>query len=97
MVDKNRVEGAVEKVVGTAEETVGRIAGDQPSRTEGLARQATGSVQSAYGEARDNARGIAAQLGEITKEQPYWMLLSAGVIGFVLGRFSVSTRRHGRS
>jgi len=96
MVDKNRVEGVVENVLGKAEETVGRVAGDQSSRTEGLARQAAGSLQSSYGEARDSARGIAAQLGEITREQPYWMLLVAGTIGFALGRFSVSAARRGR-
>lgn len=96
MVDKNRVEGTVENVLGRAEETVGRIAGNESSRTEGLTRQAAGNLQSSYGEARDSARRIAAQLGEITREQPYWMLLAASSIGFVLGRFSASAGRRGR-
>lgn len=96
MVDKNRVEGVVENVVGRAEETAGRITGSESSRSEGLARQAAGNLQRSYGEARDSARGIVVELGEITREQPYWMLLAASTIGFVLGRYSVSAGRRER-
>lgn len=93
MVDKNRVEGAVESTIGKVEDAVGRIAGDASTQAEGKGRQAAGAAQSAVGETADTARRVAEWIGEITKEQPFWTLLAVGAISFVLGRFSVNTGR----
>jgi uncharacterized protein YjbJ (UPF0337 family) len=90
MVDKNRVEGAVENTIGKIEDTVGGVARDVPTQAEGKARRAAGVAQSAYGETFDRARGLAEEVGCITRQQPYWMLLAAAATGFVVGRFSAN-------
>ena len=56
MVDKNRVEGAVEKVKGTAKELAGKVTGDAKLEAEGKAQKAAGTVQNAAGGAADAAR-----------------------------------------
>jgi uncharacterized protein YjbJ (UPF0337 family) len=96
MVDKNRVEGAVENTIGKIEDTAGRVVGDAPTQAEGKARQAAGAAQSVYGETIDRARGLAREVDEVTKQQPLWMLLAAGAIGFFLGRFSADNARRAR-
>jgi uncharacterized protein YjbJ (UPF0337 family) len=98
MVDKNRVEGAVENTIGKIEDTVGAVAEDAPTQAEGKARQAAATAQSAYGETFDSARELAQEVGGVTRQQPYWMLLAAAAIGFVVGRFSANNTgpRHPR-
>jgi uncharacterized protein YjbJ (UPF0337 family) len=97
MVDKNRVEGALENTIGKIEDAAGQIAGDAPTQAEGKARRAAGAVQSAYGETLDGARGFARELGGITRQQPFWMLLAASAIGFVAGRLSAANAGPRRS
>ena len=93
MVDKNRVEGTVEQAVGKVEDTVGKIAGDAPTQTEGKGHQAAGTVKRGYGETLDTARSWLEQLSDVTAREPLFMLLAVGAIGFVLGRFSVGNIR----
>ena len=96
MVDKNRIEGAVEDAVGKVEETVGDLTGDARTQAEGKVHQAAGSVKRTYGETLDGARGLLKELSDVTAEQPLSMLLAVGAIGFVLGRFSVGSIRSWR-
>jgi uncharacterized protein YjbJ (UPF0337 family) len=93
MVDKNRVEGAVENVAGKVEETVGDIAGDASTQAEGKGHQVAGTVKRTYGETLDTARGWLQNISDMTIEQPLTMLLAVGTIAFVCGRFSLRNVR----
>jgi uncharacterized protein YjbJ (UPF0337 family) len=93
MVDKNRVEGAMENAVGKVEETVGDIAGDAPTQAEGKGHQAAGAAKKTYGETLDTARSWLEELSDTTAERPLFMLLAVGAVAFVLGRLSVGNIR----
>lgn len=56
-MDKDRIEGAVEKAKGTAKDIAGKITGDAKLEAEGKAQKAGGSVQNAVGGAKDALRG----------------------------------------
>jgi uncharacterized protein YjbJ (UPF0337 family) len=96
MVDKNRVEGTVEEAVGKVEEAIGGVSGDARTQAEGKGHKAAGTVKRTYGETLDTARTGLRELSDATAEQPLFMLLAAGAIGFVLGRFSVGNIRSRR-
>ena len=69
---------------------VGAIAGDAMTQVEGLASQATAAAEHAYGQARDQVRGAAANVATSVEQQPLVTLLAVGFIcaavGFLLGR-----------
>lgn len=96
MVDKQRVEGAVETAAGKVEETVGDITGDASAQAEGKGHQAAGTVKRTYGESLDIARDWLEELRKTTVEMPLFMLLTVGAVAFVLGRFSVGRIRSRR-
>lgn len=77
-MNENRISGAVKDVAGQIEETVGDATGNTATQLRGKARQASGQVQAAYGEAVDAVRGMAS-------EQPLTALALAGGIGLALG------------
>jgi uncharacterized protein YjbJ (UPF0337 family) len=83
MADKNVIEGTIENVAGKVEEGAGYVAGDPGARVEGRVRQMAGNAQAAYGRAAEN-------LEEAARHRPLPALLFAGMIGFVLGRLTVS-------
>lgn len=58
-MDKDRIEGAVDKAKGTAKDIAGRITGDAKLEAEGKAQKASGTVQNAVGGAKDALRGKA--------------------------------------
>jgi uncharacterized protein YjbJ (UPF0337 family) len=53
MVDKDRIEGAVERAKGAAKEIAGKITGDAKLEGEGKAQKVGGTVQNALGGAKD--------------------------------------------
>ena len=53
MVDKDRIEGAVERAKGAAKEIAGKITGDAKLEAEGKAQKIGGAVQNALGGAKD--------------------------------------------
>ena len=55
-MDKDRIEGAVEKMKGSVKEAVGKVTGDAKLQTEGAAEKAAGTVQNAVGGAKDAIR-----------------------------------------
>lgn len=57
MVDKDRTEGALSKVVGKVKEAVGNLTGDEKTKVEGKTDQAKGSVQNAVGGVKDAIKG----------------------------------------
>lgn len=56
MVDKNRVEGALDQAKGAIKEGVGKLTGDAKLEGEGKADKAAGKVENAVGGAKDTAR-----------------------------------------
>ena len=58
-MDKDRIEGAVERAKGAAKEIAGKITGDAKLEAEGKVQKATGSVQNAVGGVKDTIRGNA--------------------------------------
>jgi uncharacterized protein YjbJ (UPF0337 family) len=57
MVDKDRIQGAVEQAKGKAKEVVGKVTGDSKLESEGKADQLKGKVQNAIGGLKDTLRG----------------------------------------
>ena len=55
-MDKDRVDGAGKKVVGSIKEAVGKVTGDTKLQGEGAADKAAGTVQNAAGGIKDTAR-----------------------------------------
>ena len=56
-MDKDCVEGAVEKAKGTAKDIAGKITGDTKLEAEGKAQKAGGTVQNTVGGVKDAMRG----------------------------------------
>jgi uncharacterized protein YjbJ (UPF0337 family) len=57
MVDKDRIQGAVEQAKGKVKEVVGKVTGDSKLEGEGKADQLKGKVQNAIGGLKDTLRG----------------------------------------
>lgn len=62
MVDKNRVEGALDKAKGAIKEGAGKFTGDKKLKAEGMADKAKGSAESAVGDAKDTVRDAAKKI-----------------------------------
>jgi uncharacterized protein YjbJ (UPF0337 family) len=75
-MDKDRIAGSAKDFAGKVEGTVGDLAGDAKTQAEGRAREAAGTVQNLYGQAKDAARDAT--------DNPLGALLVAGGIGFAL-------------
>jgi uncharacterized protein YjbJ (UPF0337 family) len=93
MVDKNRIEGTAEDAVGEVQDAVGGLTGDIQTQAAGKMRQAAGTVQNAYGKVSDEVRSAIENIIKASSEQPVAALLVALVVGFLLGRTSVTFRR----
>ena len=55
-MDKDRIDGAVNKAKGTAKDIAGKITGDTKLEAEGKAQKVGGTVQNAVGGAKDAVR-----------------------------------------
>lgn len=56
-MDKDRIDGALEKAKGTAKELAGKVTGDTKLEAEGKAQKVGGTVQNTVGGAKDALRG----------------------------------------
>ena len=56
VMDKDRIEGAIEQAKGAVKETVGKAVGDVKLQVEGQNEKAAGKVQNAVGGVKDAAR-----------------------------------------
>ena len=52
-MDKDRIAGAAKDFAGKAEGAFGEMTGDKQTQAEGRAREAAGTVQNLYGQAKD--------------------------------------------
>ncbi|MET4800902.1 CsbD family protein [Bradyrhizobium sp. LB11.1] len=55
-MDKDRIVGSAKEFAGRAEGAVGDLAGDTQTQASGKAREAAGTVQNLYGQAKDAVR-----------------------------------------
>lgn len=56
-MDKDRVDGAVEKAKGAVKDVVGKVTGDTKLEAEGKTQKAAGTVQNTVGGVKDAIRG----------------------------------------
>lgn len=52
-MDKDRIAGSAKDIAGKVEGAVGDLSGDKETQASGRAREATGTVQNLYGQAKD--------------------------------------------
>jgi uncharacterized protein YjbJ (UPF0337 family) len=52
-MDKNRIKGTVKQVKGAAEETAGKLLGDDKLAAQGNADKTSGKIQSTVGRVKD--------------------------------------------
>jgi uncharacterized protein YjbJ (UPF0337 family) len=58
-MDKDRIAGSAKDFAGKVEGAVGGVTGDAKTQAEGRAREAAGTVQNLYGQAKDAASDVA--------------------------------------
>ncbi len=61
-MDKDRIKGAINDVVGSAKRHIGNLTGDTGTQVEGAVQQVKGKVQNTWGKAKDAARDAQANL-----------------------------------
>lgn len=57
-MDIDRITGAAKDAAGKAESAIGNVLGDAETRASGKAREAEGTLQNLYGQAKDTARDV---------------------------------------
>ena len=67
-MDKDRITGAAKDFAGKVEGAAGDLAGDARTQASGRAREAAGSVQNLYGQAKDAAREAGEAASNIAKD-----------------------------
>jgi uncharacterized protein YjbJ (UPF0337 family) len=55
-MDKDRIAGAAKDAVGKVERAIGDVTGDAETKASGRVREAAGTVQNLYGQAKDTAK-----------------------------------------
>jgi len=55
-MDKNRVKGTIDEVVGNAKRQVGKLTGNTGTQVEGAVQQVKGKVENAWGKTKDAVR-----------------------------------------
>jgi uncharacterized protein YjbJ (UPF0337 family) len=61
-MDKDRVKGTINEVVGSAKRHIGNLTGDTSTQVEGAVQQVKGKVQNAWGKTKDAVRDTKANL-----------------------------------
>lgn len=67
-MDKDRIVGAAKEFGGRVEGAVGDVAGDSKTQASGTAREAAGTVQNLYGQAKDAARDASVAAADYAKD-----------------------------
>lgn len=67
-MDKDRIAGTAKDWAGKAEGAVGDIAGDSETQASGRVREAAGTVQNLYGQAKDAARDAAGTATDFARK-----------------------------
>jgi uncharacterized protein YjbJ (UPF0337 family) len=96
-MDENRVTGSAKNVGGKLEEGLGRATGDVKSQVQGQIKQAAGSAQDLYGQAKDSVGESVAAVRKISgsvedtirdyiETNPYTAAAIALGLGWLIGR-----------
>ena len=56
-MNKDRVNGTIDEVVGSAKRTAGKLTGNTPLQVKGMAQQVKGKLENTLGKAKDAVRG----------------------------------------
>jgi len=56
-MNKDRVKGTVDEMVGKAKQKAGKLTGNTPLQMKGMAQQAKGKLENTLGKAKDSVRG----------------------------------------
>ena len=67
-MDRDRIAGSAKDFAGKIEDTVGGIAGDAKTQAAGKVREATGTAQNLYGQAKDAARDTTDATASYAKD-----------------------------
>ena len=67
-MDKDRIVGSAKEFAGRAEGAVGDLAGDTQTQASGKAREAAGTVQNLYGQAKDAVRDATDTAASYAKD-----------------------------
>jgi uncharacterized protein YjbJ (UPF0337 family) len=86
-MNKDRIEGKANKVIGAVEGGFGNISGDSGLEIKGNAKKMMGAVQDAFGSAEECVRDSYESVHARINEKPVESTLIALGVGFILGRF----------
>ena len=67
-MDKDRIAGAAGSFAGKVEGAAGELAGDARTQASGKAREAAGTVQNLYGQAKDAAREAGEAASNLARD-----------------------------
>jgi uncharacterized protein YjbJ (UPF0337 family) len=67
-MNEDRIEGTAKKVVGSAQEAIGDVAGSEKLEGKGLINQATGTLQDGYGKVREKVRDLIDEAPATARE-----------------------------
>ena len=67
-MDKDRIVGSAKEFAGRAEGAIGDMASDTQTQASGKAREAAGTVQNLYGQAKDAARDAGETAANYAKD-----------------------------
>lgn len=56
-MNRNRVNGTINEVVGSARQKAGKLTGNTPLQVKGVAQQVKGKLENTLGKAKDAVRG----------------------------------------
>jgi uncharacterized protein YjbJ (UPF0337 family) len=62
-MDKDRVRGTIDEVVGSAKQKAGEWTGDTQLQVEGIAQQVKGNLENAWGKVKDAVHEANAEIG----------------------------------
>jgi uncharacterized protein YjbJ (UPF0337 family) len=62
-MNKDRVSGTIDEVVGSTKQTAGKLTGNTPLQVKGVAQQVKGKLENALGNAKDAVRGANQKPG----------------------------------
>lgn len=85
-MNDDRIEGAATDFGGKVKDAVGGFLGDNQTQAEGKLDQVTGTLQNAYGSAKDSVRDAGGTLEGFVQQRPFLALLSALGVGLLIGR-----------
>jgi uncharacterized protein YjbJ (UPF0337 family) len=68
-MNKDRVAGTMNDVMGGAKRKVGSLTGNTGLKVEGAVQQVRGKVQNTWGKIKDSARDVQAKLNKSPKNQ----------------------------